>query len=172
METETKKKKITIESIVIFFLVGILLFLLYIYFYTKKSHVRPSVPLPPSYPTAVQSPIPLPTGKQIFNSTYGDSDQTKPKIGYIAVDPLNSIVGTPQKLTFSIVSPSPVTQVEVVLLTDSKKTILTPRLINGTSTNNEWEASWIQSDTTDRIYSFQFRIGNTQAVRDDDIVFR
>lgn len=116
--------------------------------------------------------FPLPTGKQSYTVSYGDKNVVKPKMVSIAIDPLESPIGSKHTLTFSVTSASPVTQIKTTLFSDNKTMDLPSTLVRGTAAKGDWEAVWTTDDTTDKIYKITFHLESAQGVRDDDIVLR
>ncbi len=131
-------------------------------------------PTPSPKPTPTPTPrpiIPLPSEKQIYKVSHGKNKQG-PKIKEAIIDPLTPKVGGKQTVTVTIANDSEITKAEVILVTDTKKTVYPFKLIQGTKTDGTWEAQWNMPESYDYSYSIRFVIQSQTGNTENELLYR
>jgi hypothetical protein len=168
LHTEKDNKKMKVEMILLVLLFIVFSVLLYAYVAQKSA----SPIIYTMRPSASANPLPLPTGIQVFNVSYGSVTDDKPKMSLIRIEPVDPLFGEAQKVVFQASSPLPIAQVASVVYTDNKTHVLDFSLTKGTRELGEWTANWKMDDTYEKRYKIQVHLVNKKDVRDEEISLR
>ena len=138
----------------------------------KKLTALPSpTPSPSPTPTPTPTPYPLPQGKQSFLVSYGNGT-TGPKASRVTIDPYDPKVGQPQIFTIAVSDTSPITSVDLALITDNKVTSYSLTRVSGTETKGNWEVKITTDDTHLYHYSPSFVIKSANGESHADLTLR
>lgn len=96
-------------------------------------------------------PVPLPTGKQVYNVSRG-SGSRGPAIERVTIDPFDPMKGQSQTYSVKISNNTPVTKVLLTVTTDYQTTPYDAILKEGKSTAGVWEAVVPATDSRDYVY--------------------
>lgn len=103
--------------------------------------------------TARPSPIPLASGKQVYNISGGKKGA--PQIIQAVIAPIDPSPETTQSFEVKVNSDKPTSEVTVVILTDNKTTRHSLILTGGTELDGTWSGQWLIDDS----YLYVYQIG-------------
>lgn len=165
-------------SVIVFL---IILLSLGVYLYARKSPLLSFLPsyskqqrVPTVTPTPTPTPRPikeLPGGKQVYNVSNGPK-VIGPKIQQITLDPQTPSLEATQTVTIKVKNDSPVTEAIAYVQTDNKELRHIMNLIQGTTTDGTWQASWKMSDTYNYTYYIRFDLKSATGEYNDGIRLR
>lgn len=138
------------------------------------SFARPQVSSPTPKPTLTPTPRPikeLPGGKQVYNVSSGPK-VIGPKIQQITLDPQTPSPQETQTVTIKVKHDSPVTEAVAYVQTDNKELNYAMKLIEGTTTDGTWQASWKMADTYNYNYYIRFDLKSATGEYNDGIRLR
>ncbi len=116
----------------------------------KFPFLRTPTPTPFKY-SKYAIPVPLPTGKQVYNVSRG-SGSKGPAIARVIIDPFDPIKGQSQTYSIKIKNNIPVAKVFLTVTTDYQTTPYEATLKDGKSTDGVWEAVVPATDSRDYVY--------------------
>jgi hypothetical protein len=160
---------------VLFLLVNVGLFgylKLITYQQNNKMAVIPTpAPSPIPTPTPTPTPYPLPQGRQSFFVSYGNGT-TGPKASQVTIDPYDPKIGQPQTYTIAVYDTSPITSVDLALITDNKVASYSLTRVNGTETKGDWQVKITTDDTHFYHYSPSFVVKSANGENHADLTLR
>jgi len=109
------------------------------------------------------SPRPLASGKQTY---LGSGSKTgAPKATEVVIDPLDPAQNATQTVTVKVISldGTPVSEVEVNMITDNKEKAYPLKLISGTNLDGSWQGTWTLEDSYDYLYQAAIKAKNTKS---------
>lgn len=107
----------------------------------------------------VEAPTPylfLPHGKQTYNVRGGDNKVSI--ITTVVYDPLDPKKDTTQTISVTAKSKEPINSISLTMNTDNQTKIYPMTFNSGTKIDGVWTASFIASDTYEKIYDVSFEI--------------
>jgi len=106
------------------------------------------------------SPRPLASGKQTY--LVSGSKTGAPKATEVVIDPLDPAQNASQSATVKVISldGTPVSEVEVNMITDNKEKTYPLKLISGTNLDGSWQGTWTLEDSYDYRYQAAIKAKN------------
>jgi hypothetical protein len=137
----------------------------------KIAAVPTPVPSPSPTPTPTPTPYPLPQGRQSFFVSYGNGT-TGPKASQVVIDPYDPKIGQKQTFTVSVSDTSPITSVDLALVTDTKVTSYALSRVSGTDTKGNWDVTITTDDTHLYHYNPSFVVKSANGENHADLTLR
>lgn len=118
------------------------------------------------------SPRPLAHGKQTY--LVSGSKTGAPKATEVVIDPLDPAQNASQSVTVKVISleGTPVSEVEVKMITDNKQKAYPLKLISGTNLDGTWQGTWTLEDSYDYLYQAAIKAKNTKSDWTVTLTFR
>jgi len=167
-------KKLFLEIIALFLLIGLFVFLLFKYFPDYIPFNLFNKPDSSSIPASFPPPCtfrPLPRGKQIYHYSHG-KDVVGPKLQVVTIDPFDPQPDQTINITAEIKHDSRVTKATAILITDNQITPQEMTLTSSETTNGTWTASIKLEDTNLCTYQLKFDLQSETGNYNDGMVFR
>ena len=154
-EPKPNKKSFLLIALVLAFVFLAIIILWRFYFSRSLSSVDVNFSSEP--PTCNSKPIP--SGKQVFNSSYGKK-VLGPKPSQTIIDPLDPKIGGKQTISVSIKNPTPVLKATATLETNKAVNVINQpmELSSGTPTDGVWTTTWTMPGKYDCFYQIKFLI--------------
>ena len=165
-----------IPAIAVLFLIANVGLFGYLKLITYQQNKKPAMiptptPTPFPTPTPTPTPYPLPQGKQSFFVSYGNGT-TGPKASQVTIDPYDPKIGQPQTFTIAVYDTSPITSVNLALITDNKVASYSLTRVSGTDTKGNWQVKITTDDTHLYHYSPSFVIKSANGENHADLTLR
>lgn len=127
-----------------------------------------SKPTPPP-----ETPIPytLPSGSQTYRFSHG-SEVKGPKMSSVTIDPLDPQNGAAQTFTIDLESESPVTNADIIIITDNKENSISLKLIEGDPLKGTYQGSWQVNDSFDTKYAARYILKSEKDTYDQVMYMR
>jgi len=100
-------------------------------------------PLPTQRPRPTPQPMAIPHGKTGF--TVGVKENPVMRIGFL--DPYDPKIGEKQTVSITVKNTNPVESVEATMQTDNQSKKYPMKLVEGTTLDGRWEATWEVGET-------------------------
>lgn len=109
------------------------------------------------------SPRPLASGKQTY--LVSGSKTGAPKATEVVIDPLDPAQNASQTVTVKVISldGTPVSEVEVNMITDNKEKTYPLKLVSGTNLDGSWQGTWTLEDSYDYLYQAAIKAKNAKS---------